>query len=100
DAITGHGDDAAGATQFFNNDAFALRQYFRFDVADAEFGRDGARGGAGVSGEHDDDDALRPQRIEGCLRCGFERIGDGNEPGERAVYGDKYDRSAVVAQTL
>ena len=77
-----------------------VRQDFRLDLADPELGRNRPRGGAIVSGQHDDTDAIRLKAFQRG-ECGrLDRIGDRDKSGSPAVNGDKHRGGAVAAKLI
>src|SRR5579863_1593846 len=89
DAVTGHGNDVAFGLQPFDDFRFLAGLDFRFDAFDAEFLRDGFRHALAIAREHHDAQTLLVQRFEGFGGRLLDGIGDGDESGGFAVYGDE-----------
>ena len=71
-----------------------------FDLRDAETLGDRARCRPVIAGQHDHCHAIIAERLQCVRRCGFDRIGDAENTGDRAIHGDEYRRRSLFAQPL
>ena len=86
--------------QLCDHRALLIGQHLRLDLGDPKTFRDSVGGGPVVAGQHDDLDALGRQRLQRIRRRWFDRIGDGEQPGQLAVDGHVDHGRAVAAQAL